>query len=127
LTPGYGAVLQPNIGGELLDLFTFLFDGSEGARTGTFELGQGDDANFATCWRCLLVSTDRNDARVRLLAASGTLEISEGSMIMSGVIQATLTNATFVEISIDPQTGHSTPVPNGFCAHVESMTFSYGL
>jgi hypothetical protein len=121
----YGAALQPNIGDAGGDFFIFEFwpNGGEGARTGTFQLGQGDDADYATCARCFFVVTDGPN----LFATSGTLVISNDSTPMSGVIRATLTDATFVEVTIDPSTAHSTPVPGGRCASVGAFEFSAGF
>jgi hypothetical protein len=129
--PGYLALYQadatPNIGDVAAEYFDFqiynLSEG-EGERTGTFQLGQGIEANFATCARCFFVVIDDD---VQLFASSGTLVISEDSTPMSGDVHMTLTNATFVEVTIDDETFVSTPVPNGRCVHVTSLDFTRGL
>lgn len=109
------------------DSFHFEFygtNGSNGSRTGTFELGpSGSDGDFATCSRCFFVVAGQR----RLFATSGTLVIGSNSTPMTGVIQLSLTNATFVEVTIDPVTFHAVPVPNGLCTHVDSLEFSRGL
>ena len=46
---------------------------------------------------------------------------------MTGTIHATLTDATFVEVTIDDLTAVLTPVPNGLCVRVSAMAFSVPL
>jgi hypothetical protein len=119
----FAANLEPNVGGPETDLFLFEFywNGGDGGRVGTFKFGTGGDANFATCSRCFFIHSSDKD----LLAASGVLEIDADSTPIDGVIHATLRDATFVEVTIDPTTLVSTPVPNGLCARVEMLELTF--
>jgi hypothetical protein len=89
--------------------------------TGTFTLGTNADANYSTCDRCLLVREHAAGADDRFFfASSGTLYIHPSSDVIHGVITAELTDVTMTEVTIDPDTVVSTPVPDGECFHIAS-------
>lgn len=87
------------------------------AATGNFRLGAGQDANYESCSRCLTVSTD--DDRY-FLADAGTLSIDPSSKGLHGLLKSTVANVHFSEVTIDPNTLRSTPVPGGGCISLGS-------
>jgi hypothetical protein len=100
-------------------------DGLTGEQTGNFTLGTGADANTETCSRCILVDQDMGAGNEALfLASSGSLAIDSTSHQMIGYPVGTLTNVTFVEVSVDDQ-GVSTPVTNGRCLHLASLDVAF--
>lgn len=131
----YRAVASPNVNGSNADLVNFEFYGPafgayDGQLSGTFDLASGGDANYATCSRCLRVATDALAASgaKQFFQQSGTLTLPAGSNHIAGVINATLTDVTLVEVTIAPSPSFvSTPVPNGQCLHIASATVSATL
>jgi len=85
-------------------------------RTGTFAL-TGAEIQYSTCGACVRLfegGSSRN-----FLATGGTLTLTS----VSGNLTGTLTNVTFVEVTI--ASGFvSTPVPGGCTSAITSMSFS---
>ena len=91
----------------------------DGERTGTFTIGSGIDEDYATCARCLHATT--NDNRV-FLGSSGTLTVDSDSDQRNGKVRGSITGATLIEVTLDGSF-HSTPVPNGACLTLDTLTF----
>ncbi|HTL32409.1 MAG TPA: hypothetical protein VL326_04770 [Kofleriaceae bacterium] len=93
------------------------------AHTGTFTLS-GDDLDWDTCGICVTVMANitNNNATKMLFATSGTVNITAVGTNAGQQTQATLTNATFSEITCD-QTNGCVKVANSTCtspiSHVE--------
>ncbi len=88
--------------------------------TGSFTLGE----NYATCNNCVLMVTDYNPGDGTydklLLAREGTLDISSITTNFSGSIN----NAILEEVTIDPSTFVSTPVPGGLEICINNFLFN---
>ena len=100
----------------VLELWTFLPD------TGRFELGKDDNKNWATCMQCVIARVDDvgNPNRI-FFADAGVLTIDDASEPIDGVIEANITNAHFVEVTVaDTYPYASTPVDGGIC--LEGLT-----
>jgi len=104
----YGSTLGPNLNGEA---------------KGTFDLTQGGDDNYATCSRCIRAIVDPTSSAPKLFFQSaGTLAIADSSDALNGKLQATLTDITLIEVTIDSGTFESTPVAGGECLHLATAT-----
>jgi hypothetical protein len=125
----FDVAIQQQLVGGAEDFVGFQFysgDNFDGQQPGSFELGTGVDDNYATCGRCVLVERDAaavgSAGNTRFYATSGTLDIDDGSEHMDGRPSLTISDVTFVEVTIDPDTYVSTPVEDGDCYHVASYS-----
>jgi len=88
---------------------------------GDYELAANpDDRNYATCTTCALLRSPER----RFFATSGTIRVNAID-VAGRSINATLVDATFVEVTIDPVTFVSTPVSNGLEWCVGSVEIDY--
>jgi hypothetical protein len=118
-TPDMGDPATPDV--LLIGFYGSGFDPSlNGEQKGTFDLSMGGDNNLATCSRCLVVLQDNATQGKTFMAQSGTLIVQMDSDQLHGSVNATVTNVDLVEVTIDPNTNTSTPVPGGECRHVAS-------
>jgi hypothetical protein len=117
----YGGSTNPTLGGAGDDAFSFMV--YDPGITGTIDLGSAENANFATCMGCLLVledlDADGNPGRI-YFQESGTLELGTTTPYY---LAGSFSDVSLVEITIDPDTGESTPVENGACLHVNTIAF----
>jgi hypothetical protein len=99
--------------------------GTAAARTGTFTL-TGDEADYDTCGICVLLAADvgTSGATKLLLATSGTVNITSIGTATGQTTQATLTNASFVEISYDANTGYNAVAGSNCPSPITSSTVS---
>jgi hypothetical protein len=111
------AITAPVLGGFDPDSLTLEFFSPA---VGSFDLA-GD--NFATCNQCLLAYADEGVGPL-FFQDSGTLELGPGSQPLNSVLDATLIDVTLVEVTIDPLTFVSTPVPGGYCLHINREDLS---
>ncbi|MFO0613851.1 MAG: hypothetical protein U0414_14760 [Polyangiaceae bacterium] len=120
----YRALSAPNYDGATADILNVEFYAGgtfNGQNTGTFDLSMGGDDNYETCSRCVRgISDVVSGTSKQFFQQSGTMTIPAGSMHLNGTINATLTDVTLIEVTIDPNTFVSTPVPNGACLHIAS-------
>jgi hypothetical protein len=103
-------------GGTLPDTISFEFYSSA---TGTFNLGIGNDSNYATCGQCVLIFQDLNgpnDPQKSFFQTGGMLTIDASTVpgVATDLILS-WSNVTLAEVTIDPDTFTSTLVPNGDC------------
>ncbi len=93
---------------------------------GTYDLSSGADANFATCAHCLLVFEDvsGSGAATTFFQQSGTLTLASITSPPNGVVAGALTNAKLVEVTVDPNTYESTPVPGGACLFIANSSIA---
>jgi len=113
-----GATIAPDRGEADADLLVAYFFGDpyNGADKGTITLGQGDDANYATCGHCITAFEDQGSATEKFFfATAGTLVLDSDSLQLFGYPQGSLTNVTLREATYDPGTFESTLVPGGAC------------
>ncbi len=111
----YSAELS-SMGGKGADFFFMEFYGEAFGQTGTFALGQGDNGNYATCFQCLLLCLDYDKdegCHQRFFADRGALLLINAPG--EDDLEFHLTGWRFVEVTIDPTTYESTPVPGGTC------------
>lgn len=105
-----------------------FYQNEEGtASNGTYYLGTGDNANYATCTECVRAYQDYNESTDKyaklFFQESGTLKITKGSS--DGSLAGTL-SAKLVEVTIDKNNDYlSTPVSGGDCVEIESGSFNY--
>ncbi len=75
-------------------------------------------ANFRTCEYCTDVALAVGaDEQRDFFQQSGTLRVEATSNIYAGVLHATLTDVTLVEVTYDDEL-NTTPVANGACLHI---------
>lgn len=136
----FDADIKTNIGDpDTIDVFELSFplrDGRNFAHIGTFELGTGDNDNYATCTECAVIFQDYvpyKDPETYgamgywskiFFQKSGTLEITDQDVL--GEIEGKI-SVKLVEVTIDPEKGFSTPVDDGECYEIESGSFDSGL
>ena len=116
--------VDPNIGGADPELFRFEF---YSPATGSFDLAAGLNDNYATCDQCLRLFEDvtEDDIARQYFQQSGTIDIDASSDLGGGVLVATLTDVTLVEVTIDPDNAfESTPVPDGACVQINTQNVS---
>lgn len=79
-------------------------------------LGTGDNTNYATCGTCVLLFN--NGSEQIHFQSAGSLTITELDPVVGGTFAGTFAG-TLIEVTIDPTTFVSTPVPGG-CSLTES-------
>ena len=90
--------------------------------TGRFEL-TGDELDYATCGVCPRIFTDCTTtecAAQQFYVTGGTVEVTS----LSPNFEFTLSDLTFVEVTIDETTFESTPVANGCETEIGTLSFS---
>jgi hypothetical protein len=113
----YYTYLSPNVGSSARDLLGLLdYDDA----VGTITFGHGDDASIDTCWHCMLVNIPNGvgDGR-NFFALGGTLDISASSQPLAGVMEASFSDVTLVEVDADYH-----PLAGGDCLHLPSASFT---
>jgi hypothetical protein len=113
---GFGSALLP-------DTISFGFytpSGSSTPATGTFNLGSGNNANFATCEQCIVIYQDENAStgvpQKTFFQTGGTITIDPSTVPgAASDVALALSGVTLAEVTIAPGTLVSTPVPNGDC------------
>jgi hypothetical protein len=109
-------------GGDVDRLTVELFYGL-GADPGAHSASLGD--NYADCHTCALVfvACDQNAQCVAALwASSGTLTVNANNKNDGEPFRATLSDARFDEVTIDPNSFESTPVAGGISWCIDSIT-----
>lgn len=124
---GYEYNIDPQLDTAASDFLWFdFYTGGEynGGDTGVFELGTGDDANYASCSRCVWLGVDLGDtsgtAKTYFYAKSGRLDIAADSDQLKGYPDMHVTDVLLSEITLDSDTHVSTEVPGGRCLHLAS-------
>lgn len=86
------------------------------ARAGTFTIS-GAETDYDTCGVCVLIAANvtATGASKLLFASAGTVTVTSVGSTAGQTTQATLSNATFVEISLDQATGTYSPVAGSNC------------
>jgi len=130
VSTGYSMRLNVNLGSPVPDYFVlkfFNYNERTEMPTGTFPLGEGMNENTGGCAECLNVFVDQltaNSAPAMLLfqsAGSITLLHDPRDTILRGSVQG----LTLVEVTLDPETQASEPVPGGLCVTVEDLTWDF--
>jgi hypothetical protein len=120
--PSYGeyvSLLAPNLGSAAEDGLILAFYSDD---VGTFRVGHGVDSRWSTCERCFLVNIqDDTLDGLWFYGAEGTLAVDADSTPMSGILDATATDVTFIQVDASDL---ETPVPNGDCLHLATATIT---
>src|SRR5262249_17830969 len=81
---------------------------------GTFVPGTDNNDNWSSCSQCLVVLVDEGNAHDRIFFADGgVLQIESSSDVLEGTIDASLTNAHFVEVTIDEDYPYASHLVDG--------------
>lgn len=115
----YRARITPNIGGDRFDLYLEMNRFRDATFEGTFPLGEGPEANFSTCARCVAAFTG-STINHGFFADEGELVL--GVDPFSQHLTATFTGVRLVEVTIGGDTLESTPVADGQCLRLEDFT-----
>jgi len=87
--------------------------------TGTFDLGAGDNANYATCSQCVRAFVDADgEGERQFFQSAGTLVVAPTSNVGAGPAQLGFTGLRLVEVTIQSGTYVSTPVEGGACVDI---------
>ncbi len=107
-------------------LWVDFYTGGEytGEQTGTFELGIGEEENYASCSRCVWLGVEfaAPDSEAYFFAKSGAMVVDATSFQITGHPNVTLSDVTLEEVTIDFNSGLSTPVNGGRCLHLAAAT-----
>ena len=111
----YAATIVPGGGveGELV-LESYLDE------TGSIDLGTASQSSYTTCTQCVFVRL--SDGRI-FLQESGQLTLTGDSQSSLGVLRGDLSGLQLTEVTLDPHTSESTPVPGGACVQVADLSF----
>jgi hypothetical protein len=92
-----------------------FYSGIDDPLTGTFDLTQGNQANYETCSVCVRVLTydDTGTIVKRFYQNGGSLTLNQNPFTTK-TLDATITNLSLEEVTID-SSAHSDPVPGGTC------------
>jgi len=100
--------------------FRLLFEryGPIGGDMGTFDFSQAPDNNFGTCAHCAVASS--NDAEPTFFYVDqGSLQLNQDPY--GRVFDLSVTGLRLIEVTLDPITRSSTPVPGGACITVDDF------
>jgi hypothetical protein len=111
--------ITPNIGGAGMDFGTIqLF--SNPPVTGTWNLGSGIEANYATCEHCIVLYEDTGKVFFQQLGSMTITSLGANENMCAG----SFSNVTVIEVTINPMTFTSTPVPGGACYTLVNGTWN---
>jgi hypothetical protein len=121
------ATFEPALGGPETDLFVLeLFGGPAPLATGTFDLSKSPDNNFSACRHCVAVRQDLGadgTPQKWYFQAAGRLALDSVEDPPTPRSAGTMRDLKLVEVTIDPQTYISTPVPGGACLLVDTASW----
>ncbi len=117
-----GATFTPQLGAADPDLAELQFFSDD---TGSIDLSVAPNDNYATCNECALVFEDATMSGVAktYFQVSGQLSLDATSQPTAGLVSGSITDVKLVEVTIDPMTFESTPVPGGGCLHIAAKSF----
>ena len=110
-----------HFGSNLPDVISFEFYSPDSGlpRTGTFDLGSGVNANYATCEQCIIVYQDYIDPATptkTFFQTAGSITIDSHTIPgVTAAIGLSWESVTLAEVTIEPDTFVSTLVPDGAC------------
>jgi hypothetical protein len=95
-----------------------FYGGIEPTLSGTFNLTQGNQANYQTCAVCIRAFAVQGQNIIRqYFQNGGSITLSEDPFTNKHLV-ASITGLTFEEVTVDQSTFHTTPVPGGLCGAV---------
>lgn len=80
---------------------------------GSFDLAGGGNESYATCEQCVLLFRTVGDAEKTFFQSQGTLAYTEAPG--AATLALDFNDVRLVEVTIDPVTFESVPVPGGAC------------
>jgi hypothetical protein len=101
--------------------FEFYSFTADPPATGTFDLGSGDNSNYASCAQCILIFQDFTGSvpLKTFFQTGGTLTVDASTVPgIAADVLLTWSNVTMAEVTIDSVTFESTLVPNGDCYNI---------
>ena len=110
----YRTRITPTLPGNGNELSTLFERYNDAVYEGSFELGQGADANFGTCAHCAVVLTA--DPERAFFATAGTMVLNKDPF--SRELDIALMGLRLAEVTVNPETRESTLVPGGACVEV---------
>lgn len=116
---------SPNTQGAEADFLSLEFfpSGSAALNPGARELSKTPNDNYRTCEYCVRADEDdKTGNRHIYLAASGTVELTSVDSA-TGASSGKLRNVRLVEVTIDPVSHESKPVPGGNCLMLSSASW----
>ncbi len=121
------ALVQTPLGGADEDVVLLqLFDPQT---AGTFDLSTPPDDNYEACEHCVALGidwpVDADDPVERYFQSAGTLTLTKAYSAADPSVRGSLKNVKLIEVTMDPDTFHTTPVPNGKCITIKSLVFDY--
>ncbi len=132
---GYDGTTDLGFGGAEPDQISFEFYSYIAATppaTGTFDLGSGNNTNYATCNQCILIFQDLiapHDPQKTFFQTGGSITIDMNTVPGTAAnVGLSWSNVTLAEVTIDPDTFVSTLVPGGDCyTVVADLVFRNGF
>lgn len=124
----WGGPVTANLGDGGDVVFQIEFYGDiETSLVGTFDLAQGNQANYMTCAICFRVfSADSTGALARQFYQSGG-SVTLTADPLTGVMTGSVTGLQLVEVTVDGGTFESTPVDGGDCLDHDALTLDADL
>jgi hypothetical protein len=134
VTAGSFAIKTPAMGSPYVQGVTSQFGGTDpdtinlefynAQAAGSYTLGTGADADYATCDHCVIVGQDNNGTNIAaaFFASAGTMAVTTPDT-GNGKSKGTLTGVTLVEVTLDQMTGASTPIPGGACLNLATTSW----
>lgn len=118
------ANLVANIGGVDKDIVNMEFYNAAPA-AGVHDLSSGADADYQTCDYCLTMymDVDANNVLKKYFFQAGGMMIVSSTGAQPNEAHGFLQDITLIEVTIDPNTFHSTPVPGGECYSIPNATW----
>lgn len=123
-----GPVTGMTSDGNMLQFSDQFYSGIEMAGlSGTFALDSGNQMNYSSCALCFLAFTTATDAMGNPLhiffQSGGSVTLSEDPFTRQHMM-GSVSNLTMTEVTIDPNTFASTPVPGGLCVTFGNETLN---
>lgn len=112
--------------GAAEDLFRIEFYELNGPQmNGSYDLGAGIEANYASCDHCVLVYADLGDmgAGKIFFQKSGTMKLESVQSPPGPLTVGSIADVTLVEVTINPDDFTSTEVPGGACLRIDAATW----
>jgi len=117
--------VTPEIGADKPDSIYIEFYSSDSFTSGTFDLASKEENNYEYCVHCISVRVDEESD-----GSSQTFFQQKGTMIIEKIepdgaySKGKIENLRLVEVSIDSDYLHSTPVMGGACLELETAAWN---
>ncbi len=128
---GIGSVVASELergeGTDLLMLEFYQFTGPQEA--GDYDLAASPDSNYETCERCVrvLFGIEEQGPQTVFYQVEGTLSLEVPDAVGDSRSKGSLEGLVLVEVTVDPYSYRSTPVPAGACLEVAPFEWDLTL